>query len=322
MRSPTCIKAGRMPNASMYTIIAGHGPASSGVNTCTGHCPLRVRMLTSSCFIVPAPFRKTCSERKACRTQSRHGNAAPFGIRTTGAVSLHFPIARLRQSVGMSTAESPAIPDVSRTSMAIAALSTVVEWYDFTLYLYFATVLSRVFFGGGARSLLATLAGFAIAYGMRPLGAMVFGHIGDRIGRQRTLMLSMMLMTLAMLATALLPDYAAIGPASGVLLLLLRCFMAFSVGGEYTSVVAYLLEGARGTSRLDHVAGIGRERDRRVAGGGDRGADGRRDEQRASRCLGLADSVLRRRIARRLRVDRALDDAGITGFPAPGAATQ
>src|SRR6185437_765795 len=95
------------------------------------------------------------------RTQARHGNAAPFGIRTTGAVSLHFPIARLRQSVGMSTAESPAIPDVSRTSMAIAALSTVVEWYDFTLYLYFATVLSRVFFGGGARSLLATLAGFA-----------------------------------------------------------------------------------------------------------------------------------------------------------------
>lgn len=133
--------------------------------------------------------------------------------------------------------------------MAIAALSTVVEWYDFTLYLYFATVLSRVFFGGGAQSLLATLAGFAIAYGMRPLGAMVFGHIGDRIGRRRTLMLSMMLMTLAMLSTALLPDYAAIGPASGALLLLLRCFMAFSVGGEYTGVVAYLLEGARAERR-------------------------------------------------------------------------
>lgn len=145
----------------------------------------------------------------------------------------------------MGSTEAPAIPNVSRASMTIAALSTVVEWYDFTLYLYLATVLSRVFFGGGAESLLATLAGFAIAYAMRPLGAMVFGHVGDRIGRQRTLMLSMMLMTLAMLATALLPDYAAIGPASGGLLLLLRCFMAFSVGGEYTGVVAYLLEGAR-----------------------------------------------------------------------------
>ena len=129
--------------------------------------------------------------------------------------------------------------------MAVAALSTIVEWYDFTLYLYFATVLSRVFFGGGATSLLATLGGFAIAYGMRPLGAMVFGHVGDRLGRRRTLLLSMMLMTLAMLATAMLPSHASIGPAAGVLLMLLRCFMAFSVGGEYTGVVAYLLEGAR-----------------------------------------------------------------------------
>lgn len=149
----------------------------------------------------------------------------------------------------MTPTEKPNAPEISRASMVVAALSTVVEWYDFTLYLYFATVLSRVFFGGGDGSLLATLAGFAIAYGMRPLGAMVFGHIGDRIGRQRTLVLSMMLMTLAMLATALLPNYAAIGPAAGGLLLLLRCFMAFSVGGEYTGVVAYLLEGARADRR-------------------------------------------------------------------------
>ncbi len=133
--------------------------------------------------------------------------------------------------------------------MIVAALSTVVEWYDFTLYLYFATVLSRVFFGGGENSLLATLGGFAISYAMRPFGAMVFGHIGDRLGRRRTLLLSMMLMTLAMLATALLPDYAAIGPTAGVLLILLRCLMAFSVGGEYTGVVAYLLEGARADRR-------------------------------------------------------------------------
>ena len=128
--------------------------------------------------------------------------------------------------------------------MTIAALSTIVEWYDFTLYLYFATVLSRVFFGGGDSSLLITLAGFALSYGMRPLGAIVFGHIGDRLGRRLTMQLSMALMTLAMLLTAMLPTYDRIGLSAGALLLMLRCLMAFSVGGEYTGVVAYLLEGA------------------------------------------------------------------------------
>ena len=133
---------------------------------------------------------------------------------------------------------------ISRSSLAIAAFSTVVEWYDFTLYLYFATVLSRVFFGPGEASLLVTLGGFAVAYLMRPLGAVWFGHIGDRRGRRRMLLMSVALMTAAMLATAALPTYSQIGIAAGWLLFLLRCVMGFSVGGEYTGVVAYLLEGA------------------------------------------------------------------------------
>ena len=133
----------------------------------------------------------------------------------------------------------------SRASIAIAAASTIVEWYDFTLYLYLATLLSRVFFGGGTAALATTLGGFAIAYVMRPLGAMVFGHVGDRYGRRRMLLLSMALMTAAMLATAALPTATSIGPAAGWLLIGLRCVMGFAVGGEYTGVVAYLLETAR-----------------------------------------------------------------------------
>jgi MFS transporter, MHS family, proline/betaine transporter len=129
-------------------------------------------------------------------------------------------------------------------SLGVAAFSTIVEWYDFTLYLYFATVLSRVFYGGGAKSLLLTLGGFAIAYLMRPLGALFFGRIGDRRGRRRMMLTSVAMMTGAMLVTALLPTHASIGIAAGWLLLLLRCVMGFSVGGEYTGVVAYLLEGA------------------------------------------------------------------------------
>ncbi|MEO5612398.1 MAG: MFS transporter [Sphingomicrobium sp.] len=142
------------------------------------------------------------------------------------------------------TSATAALPAISRASLAIAAFSTVVEWYDFTLYLYFSTVLSRVFFGGGSGALLTTLGGFAIAYLMRPLGAVFFGHIGDRHGRRHMLLISVAVMTAAMLATALLPTHAQVGAAAGWGLFLLRCVMGFSVGGEYTGVVAYLLEGA------------------------------------------------------------------------------
>ena len=133
--------------------------------------------------------------------------------------------------------------------MVVAGLSTVVEWYDFTLYLYFSTVLARVFFGTGPQSMTETLGGFAIAYLMRPVGAMVFGHFGDRLGRRVTMLGSMALMTAAMLATAMLPTYAQIGPLAGVLLITLRCLISFSVGGEYTGVVAYLMEGAKDSRR-------------------------------------------------------------------------
>src|SRR5580658_5578162 len=133
---------------------------------------------------------------------------------------------------------------VSGASIAVAAFSTVVEWYDFTLYLYFATVLSRVFFGPGEAALSTTLATFAIAYLLRPLGGFIFGHIGDRFGRRRTMLLSVALMTMTMLGTALLPTHAQVGAAAGWLLFLLRCAMGFSVGGEYIAIVPYLLEGA------------------------------------------------------------------------------
>lgn len=129
-------------------------------------------------------------------------------------------------------------------ALAAVGASTVVEWYDFTLCLYFAPTLARVFFGAGSQALGDTLAGFAIAYLARPLGAMLFGMFGDRHGRKPTLLLSMAAMTLAMLVIALLPTQAQIGPLAGWGFILMRCLMGFSVGGEYTTVVAYLYESA------------------------------------------------------------------------------
>lgn len=143
----------------------------------------------------------------------------------------------------LPTTSDPAAP-MPRASLVIAAASTIVEWYDFTLYLYLVTILSRAFFGAGSTNLAATLAGFALAYLMRPLGALVFGHVGDRYGRRTTMLASMALMTAAMLVTACLPTRAGIGPAAGGVLITMRCVMAFAVGGEYTGVVAYLIESA------------------------------------------------------------------------------
>jgi MFS transporter, MHS family, proline/betaine transporter len=145
----------------------------------------------------------------------------------------------------MPLAAGPSHLRISRRSLALAAFSTIVEWYDFTLYLYFATVLARVFFGGGEMSLVATLGGFAVTYLFHPLGAMVFGHFGDRFGRRPMLIRTMLMTSAAMLLTALLPTYAQVGAVAGVALLALRCVMGFSVGGEYSGAVAYLLEGSK-----------------------------------------------------------------------------
>ncbi|CAM3126860.1 MULTISPECIES: MFS transporter [Dermacoccus] len=135
-------------------------------------------------------------------------------------------------------------PPISRGSLTVAGMSTIIEWYDFTLYLYMTTVISRVFFGGGTGGTAATLLVFAFTYLLRPVGAAVFGHIGDRIGRKPVLLISMALMTVAMLVTALLPTYASIGATAGWLMMAMRCLMSFSVGGEYSGVITYLVEGA------------------------------------------------------------------------------
>src|SRR5581483_4344891 len=129
----------------------------------------------------------------------------------------------------------------TRRSVWIAALGTIVEWYDFSLYLYLTPVLGRVFFHSQDATVL-TYGVFAAAYLMRPVGAMFFGHFGDRMGRRFTLVISAGVMAAAMGITAVLPSYAQVGPAAGVLLSVLRGLMGFSVGGEYTGVLVYLLE--------------------------------------------------------------------------------
>jgi len=132
-----------------------------------------------------------------------------------------------------------------------ASIGNAVEWYDFAIYGFLATFIAANFFpaGNDTAALLNTFAIFAAAFVMRPLGGLVFGPPGDRIGRQKVLAVVILLMSGSTLAMGLLPTYEAIGVAAPLLLLFLRCLQGFSAGGEYGGGACYLAEFATDTRR-------------------------------------------------------------------------
>lgn len=129
--------------------------------------------------------------------------------------------------------------------MLVAAFGTIVEWYDFSIFFYVSASLANTFFNGDDGSLLLTLALGAAGFIFRPLGAMVFGHLGDRIGRKSSLIVSASLMAVALLGIAVMPGFDTIGIWGGVGVLVLRCLAGFAVGAEYTGIMVYLVESAR-----------------------------------------------------------------------------
>jgi MHS family proline/betaine transporter-like MFS transporter len=148
--------------------------------------------------------------------------------------------------------------------MVLAVMAgNFVEWYDFSVYAFFAVVIAPLFFPSGneTTSLLATFAAFGIAFAARPFGALFFGHLGDRIGRRTTLVIVVMLMSGATTAIGLLPTYASISVAAPILLLLARVLQGLSAGGEYANATAYLVEtaprGSRGLTGSLAYVGIG-----------------------------------------------------------------
>ncbi|MER5973349.1 MFS transporter [Streptomyces sp. NPDC002055] len=136
----------------------------------------------------------------------------------------------------------------SRRALLAGAAGNLIEWYEFGVYGYFATVIAATFFtpdgGSSLEGLVATYASFALAFFFRPLGAVLFGRLGDRIGRRPALVLALLLMTGATTLIGLLPDRAAIGAAAPWLLTLLRVLQGLSAGGEFGGAVSVLTEFA------------------------------------------------------------------------------
>jgi len=154
-----------------------------------------------------------------------------------------------------------------RTKLVIAASSvgTIFEWYDFYLYGLLATILSVQFFSGvnETTGFILALAAFAAGFAVRPLGAVVFGRIGDLVGRKNTFLVTMAIMGLSTFLVGLLPSYANVGVAAPVLLVTLRLLQGLALGGEYGGAAVYVAEhapeGRRGlhTSFIQTTATLG-----------------------------------------------------------------
>lgn len=150
------------------------------------------------------------------------------------------------QDSSRNPATLTAPPEVMRRVIAASFIGNFVEWFDYAVYGYFATIIARVFFPTSSPStgLLATFAVFAISFIVRPIGGLVWGHFGDRIGRRTALSLSILIMSAATFCIAFIPGYDRIGYGAAITLLVVRMVQGFSAAGEYAGASAFLAEYA------------------------------------------------------------------------------
>ena len=171
-------------------------------------------------------------------------------------------MASVTHTSGQSTAVRPNLPFI----IGASSVGTLIEWYDFYLYAVLAVFFSKQFFSPQIDPTLAfilSLAVFWTGFLVRPFGAIVFGHLGDLIGRKFTFMLTLLLMGASTFVVGLLPGYAAIGALAPALLVLMRVIQGLALGGEYGGAATYIAEhapdGKRGyyTSWIQTTATMG-----------------------------------------------------------------
>ena len=157
-----------------------------------------------------------------------------------------------------AVAQHPSEAQSSRLVIAASSLGTVFEWYDFYLYGLLATILSAQFFSGvnETTGFILALAAFAAGFAVRPFGAVLFGRIGDLVGRKNTFLVTMGIMGLSTFLVGVLPSYASIGVAAPVLLVTLRLLQGLALGGEYGGAATYVAEHAPDERRGFHTSFI------------------------------------------------------------------
>ncbi|MBT0668973.1 MFS transporter [Novosphingobium profundi] len=147
---------------------------------------------------------------------------------------------------GAETGDVVREPSASDIRLVIAASSmgTVFEWYDFFIYGTLAGIIGQAFFPSGNATLetLLVWAGFAVGFGFRPLGAILFGYLGDRLGRKYTFLVTVTLMGVATAGVGLIPEASSIGFVAPVIVLVLRVLQGLALGGEYGGAAIYVSE--------------------------------------------------------------------------------
>ncbi len=172
-----------------------------------------------------------------------HEESVTRGIASAGA---------LREDTTKGAAADAAVdPKLLRRAACASFIGNFVEWFDYASYGYLATIIAVVFFpkSDGSTGLLAAYGVFAISFIVRPIGGIVWGHFGDKIGRRASLSLSILIMSASTFVIALLPTYAQVGVLAPVLLLLVRVVQGFSASGEYAGASAFLAEYAPSNRR-------------------------------------------------------------------------
>src|SRR5215213_6130903 len=133
-----------------------------------------------------------------------------------------------------------------RNVIFASSLGTVFEWYDFYLYGSLAAIISKQFFSGvnPTAGFIFALLAFAAGFAVRPFGALVFGRLGDLVGRKYTFLITILIMGMSTFVVGILPSYATIGIAAPIILILLRLLQGLALGGEYGGAATYVAEHA------------------------------------------------------------------------------
>ncbi|HLR03388.1 MAG TPA: MFS transporter [Virgibacillus sp.] len=147
---------------------------------------------------------------------------------------------------------------VAKKAVVATAMGNAMEWFDFGIYSYLVGIISVVFFSGvpEAYQMVFTFGTFAVAFLVRPIGGIVFGMLGDRLGRKKILAITLVMMAISTLCIGLIPSYSSIGITAPILLLVARLVQGFSTGGEYSGAMTFIAESAPDKRRSFMSSGL------------------------------------------------------------------